>query len=327
MQLFKKGTLIILIFCNVYPMRRNLNYEKKSERVTQAQKIVGLLTVRNEQILIEQCLRALSLITDSIVILDDASDDDTAQIIKSLARSCNIEIILRKKKWYRDEPGDKNKLLEAGRKIGGTHFIFIDADEMFTANCVKNNYLRTKILRLKPGQKMHVYFYNLWRNTNCYRDDDSPWKPRYINCIFCDDGKCFYKNNGFIHTPHIPTNLIGKTVKLKDPDYGLMHFQFVNWENLLIKQAWYRCLERIRYPEKAINDINALYAPSKDETNLKVTQVPDDWFDHYNFIDSSVLEKPEVWRKKQVLEWFAQYGKQQFVDLDIWDIDWSFDRA
>ena len=106
-------------------------------------------------------------------------------------------------------------------------------------------------------------------------------------------------------------------------DYGLLHFQFVNWRNLLIKQAWYRCLEHIRNPSKSIADINALYAPSKDESNLRTAKAPKAWFTNYTFFDPSLYQKAELWREKEVLKWFTQYGKNFFEQLDIWDIDWG----
>ena len=37
-------------------------------------KIIGLVTVRNERLMIGQCLKALSYYIDAIVVLDDASE-------------------------------------------------------------------------------------------------------------------------------------------------------------------------------------------------------------------------------------------------------------
>ena len=61
-----------------------------------------------------------------------------------------------------------------------------------------------------------------------------------------------FMHPGFLHTPRLPENLKGKTFKLEGYEYGFMHFQFIDWENLLVKQAWYRCLEHIRYSTKKI---------------------------------------------------------------------------
>lgn len=351
--------------------------------------IVGLMAVRNESGILAQHLRAFSLYTDAIVVLDDASTDDTVVVIESLARECNIQKIIRKKVWHRDEPGDKNKLLEAGRELGGTHFIVMDADEMFTANCLENNFLRKKILELNPGDKLCMTLINLWRSADYYRYDASLWSGIQGDFVFCDDGQCSYISN-FIHTSRTPNNLTGKVIMLEtdhfalpgalkasdimtgprftsdeinyaqrylnyrylypkqengslidefkilfaaggpsvacyraDYTLGVLHFQFVNWENLLIKQAWYRCLEKIRDSDVRVEQINEKYGYSKNEEDLRLRPVPENWFEGYSFFDKNLYLDVVSWQKKQVLQWFDQYGTQYFEDLDIWDIDWT----
>ena len=163
-------------------------------------KIVALVPARNEGPRIAFCLRALACYADAIVFLDDCSDDDTVAVVESLAAECRVEKILRKKKWHRDEPGDRNALLQAGRAIGGTHFIILDADEAFTANCADNQFLRRLILALEPGDNLAMNWIQLWRGVGQYRFDNSVWTWNSKAIIFCDDGRCSYSSE-FIHTP------------------------------------------------------------------------------------------------------------------------------
>jgi glycosyltransferase involved in cell wall biosynthesis len=285
-------------------------------------KIVALMQVRNEQNFLRQCLLALRYYTDAIVILDDDSTDATLDIINSLVEECHIEKIIQNTQW-KDwaEPSNKNKLLSAAREIGGTHMIIIDADEMFSANYRDGDYLRRKILSLQPGDAMGVCWINLWRSLDVYRDDESVWVPRDNIRIFCDNGVAYYPE-GFLHGSPVPQGLNGIYYPSRDLTHGLLHFQFVNWQNLLIKQAWYRCLEHIHDPQKSIEHINLSYGQSKDERNIKFNKAHKEWLE-YPFFDKSVFEQPELWRKKQVLDWFAKYGREFFKDLDIWDIDWD----
>jgi len=285
-------------------------------------KIIGLIQARNESAIIAQCLKALALYTDSIVYLDDVSTDNTLEIVKSLSEECNIEKIITKDTWYRNANFDRNKLLQTGRELGGTHFIVIDADEMFTANCLKNNMLKKRILALKPGEKLKLNWIQLWKSLDYYRFDDSVWTNNYKDFIFCDDKKCFYERT-FIHIRRTPENLTGKVRTIEGYEYGMMHFQFVNWKNLLIKGAWYRCLERIRLPEKSDEEINRRYAPRTNEKNLGLKAASSFWFKGYNFFNPTVFNIPDSWRKKQVLQWFKEYGQDHFAGLDIWNIDWS----
>jgi len=285
-------------------------------------KIIGLVAVRNESIMIRQCLKALSLYTDAIIVLDDYSTDNTVEIIQSLAHECRIEKIITKDSWYRNESGDKYALLNAGRALGGTHFIVIDADEMFTANCLDNHCLRNAILALQPGDQLALTWIQLWRSTQQYRFDSSIWTNKDAFVIFCDEPQAEYDNR-FLHTSRIPRNLSGKQYTIPGYDYGLLHFQFVNWDNVLIKHAWYRCLERIRAPHKSIAEINSIYGASTDEKDLKTRLSPSNWFTNYSFFDPVIFEEPEKWRKVQVKEWFAEYGTDAFKELDIWDINWN----
>lgn len=285
-------------------------------------KIVGLVPVRNEQNIIAQCLRALSMFTDAIVYLDDASTDGTPNIVESLTHECKIERIIYKNEWYRDEPGDRNAMLNAGREIGGTHFIVIDADEMLSANLAINDCLVEAIRTLQPGDRIALNWIQLWRSIHEYRFDNSVWSWNYKEVIFCDDGVSFY-SSGFIHTPRVPNTLSGKEFIIEGYGAGLLHFQFVNWRNLLVKQAWYHCLEHIRDPNKPVQEINLKYSASTDETDIRLAPSRQDWFAGYSFFDESAFKKPEEWREQQVLEWFKLYGKSAFKELKIWDVDWK----
>jgi glycosyltransferase involved in cell wall biosynthesis len=284
-------------------------------------KIIGLMAFRNEAHILEQSLRALACYTDAIVVLDDASEDESLTIIQRIAHECHIEEIIEKKIWHRDEPGDRNKLLQAGRKLGGSHFICIDADEILTANCLKNNCLYNYILDLQPGDTLALYWIQLWRSITQYRAGSWAMEYRAKEIIFCDDGVCNYSSE-FIHTNPVP-KLSGSKKVLESYIYGLLHFQFVNWNNLLIKQAWYRCLERIKTPKKSVSEINNRYAYSKNERNLVLKNAPDYWFKEYSFFSKCIWETAPDWRKKQILSWFNDYGKDYFKDLDIWDIIWD----
>ncbi len=319
MQLSLKAFYLVILISITTSF--SANSPINSSATLHKQKIVGLLPVRNESHIIAQGLKTLSLYCDAIVVLDDASTDNTVEIIESLIAECHIEKIIKKKEWFRDEPGDRNALLQTGREIGGTHFIVLDADEMFTANCLGNDFLRNKILSLQPGDVLLLNLIQLWRSVDKYRFDDSIWTDHYGQFIFCDDGICSYSSD-FIHTGRTPNNLQGNDIILAG-DYGVMYFQFVNWRNLLTKQAWYRCLEHIHNPQKSISAINSLYAPSKNEYNLKCKPVPSYWFTNYPFFNKEVYNKPEQWREKQVLEWFKEHGQHFFSNLDIWDIDWG----
>lgn len=282
-------------------------------------KIIGLVPVRNEALIIEQCLRGLAPYVDEIIILNDASEDDTLDIIYRVGPSCKVSHVLNKPVWNRNESFDRNMLLIEGRKRGGTHFIVIDADEMFTANCLDDGFLRNAILALQPGDSLFMHWIRLWRDIDHFKSSDKEAKTM----IFCDDGIAVYPDS-LIHTPRIPRPLNGTKKGLGDPQtHGLLHFQSVNWRNMLIRQAWYQCFERIHFNNVDPKEIAAAYHRVTNENNIIVEPCPSYWFT-YDFLDKKVFEQPEQWREQQIAAWVKQYGFDHFKDLSIWNINWSF---
>lgn len=139
-------------------------------------KIVGMVQMRNEALIIEQCLRGLAQYTDSIVVLDDASEDQSVEIVKSLADELKIERIICNKKsgWEHSTEMDlRDLLIHTARSIGATHFIQLDADELLSARCMKNKWLKRKILSLKKGQVLNLPMIHPWKSIHYYRNDRS----------------------------------------------------------------------------------------------------------------------------------------------------------
>lgn len=281
----------------------------------QPPKIIGLVAGRNEERLIKQCLKALSLYADAIVYLDDCSTDKTLEIVQSLEQECRIERIITKEVWVRDEPGDRNRLLQAGREIGGTHFIFADADEMFSANCMHDNFIRTEILKLQKGEKLVVRLIDLWRSPLTYRIDRSSYANRILDVAFCDDGVCYYEA-GFIHASHSPQHRLAGEKWVMD-NHVVLHFAFVNWHEVAIKYAWYKCLERIRMPEKPIDAINYAYNSGTDENGMQLVRIDDEWLAGYDFFDAAIFDEFPLWRAHQIAQWIQEYGDEYFAGLGL----------
>jgi hypothetical protein len=182
-------------------------------------------------------------------------------------------------------------------------------------NCQYNNKVRQHILNLKPGEGLRLTWIQLWRSIYFYRFDDSMWTWNYGDFAFCDDGICSYKHD-FLHCPRIPKDLNGMRWVIEGYEFGVLHFQFVNWSNVMTKHAWYRCMERVHYSNRSAQEINNRYGASTDETNIRVVPAPAYWFD-YSFFDKEVCNTKELWREKEVMEWFTEYGLDRFIDLDI----------
>lgn len=313
---------------------------------TKSAKIVGLLQVRDEASIIEQCLRALAVYTDAIVVLDDASQDSTVEIVELLASTLTIEriVINKESAWEKGTERDNlQRLLNEGRAIGGTHFIFLNADEIFVSTCAKDDWLRKKILSLPSGYSMSVPMANVWNGTSHYRDDErcSPmyWKWREIDCIWCDDGQMNYENNiswtssKTLHISRMPSNYKG-VVRVYDINCGLIHFKCANLDNLKLKKIWYTMLEYIRlrdiysdFKKECVRCANKFYeyefsGIEGNERDILLREVPHSWYEGYDFFDSSCYMVEIAEKKRDIIRWLEQYGVEYFEYLDIWNLDW-----
>jgi glycosyltransferase involved in cell wall biosynthesis len=309
-------------------------------------KIVALMPVRNEARTIEQILRAVACYSDSIIILDDASNDTTLEILHNLASELTIEKIIEKKKWIRDEKADRQALLDAGRAAGGTHFIVLDADQMFSAHCLHNNWLRNKILQLLPGEVLRAPVINLWGSVQRYRDDTycNPFQKHWIQPIaVCDDQVSNYRNDkeifgesGSIHVWKFPLSL--KNLRYQDVldvNYGVLHFKSINLEDVFFKCIWYMFLEFVYLNKKNHNNAASLLDNAKkinnyyfgcydggevahDPQKAECSDVKESWYAYPFFVIDDFM-KQDISRKTDIEKWINEYGVIYFAYLNIWD--------
>ena len=93
--------------------------------------ILGLLRVRNEELILQDTLNHISHFCDGVIALDDASTDATYSILK--AAPIVLEI-LREEQWSVEnrpelETEHRLRLLLAARKYTPTWIYCLDADE------------------------------------------------------------------------------------------------------------------------------------------------------------------------------------------------------
>jgi len=260
-------------------------------------KKVGLVLAKGEGKRIVHCLRALAKIVDEIVYLDDNSPDQTLDFVYTVQRECRVSRIIESHLPDHNEGRDRNLLLEAGREIGGEVFVVLDVDEAFAANA--DFYLSEALNTLKPGEVVGAPWTHVWRSPWHYRVDPCVWVNNVRQVIFCDDGVSHYPDVS-LHCVRVPVN--GQLFTLP-PEIVLLHFQFVYWPNVVVKQAWYQFLE-IRRGQKDKAYLNREYGRALDETGLKTEPVNPDWF-HPFFVEQDWMMLYH-WRVQEMKAWRAK---------------------
>lgn len=273
-------------------------------------KIIALMPVKNDAWILKTTIPQLKRFSDEILCLDGYSEDNTVDLLRSMG----VKVRFQKDKEINYSKW-RNELLNWGRSEGGTHFIWLDADEAFTTNFLDN--YKDILSSMKEGEKISMQWLCLWKDYRVYRDDKSIWSNLYKDFIFCDD-KISTFNNTTLHEGRTPNSHSNKWIKIPLIKGSVLHFQFVPFKKFQMKQAFQRCREYVLNTGKA-RRINNKYSETLDENNVKTKQIPKEWLLGIN-IDDDINNLDDIYYKKSIINFFNEKGVEFFENLDIWHI-------
>jgi hypothetical protein len=201
-------------------------------------------------------LCALAPFVHATIVLDDDSTDGTASVAPS---ACNVAAVISKPKgWWRvgtrEETSDRNALLRAARGLSPTHIVALDGDEVLSAALLQEGLWWRLLGQLQVGQTLALPWLRVWKGgiglrVDALYDDAGVYSPargggqRLKGFAWADDGSTMYSGD-FIHTTRSPAG--GSTIIVDDIGMGLLHLQFVNWQEFVLKQVWYKMVEAQR---------------------------------------------------------------------------------
>jgi len=276
-------------------------------------KIIALLPIKNEAWILPTFLSSIKNIADEILVLDDNSKDESAKILEKAGVLIIKQGLVSEK--IKNMSVLRQALLETGRKRGGTHFIWLDADEAFSANFLQNG--RKIIEGLKPGEKLTMRWIALWKSPRQYFSGRGIWSEGYKDFIVHDLPEyCFPDRNLSEDRTEGPSR--DNLTKLPPEEGVVLHFQFVFWRKLQIKQAWYRCQELIKNP-KGSYSINCTYATTMDDSGAETSPVPQEWLDGIVLPQESGEEGAKL-QLEEIFSLFNQYNVKFFEPLEIWHV-------
>lgn len=285
-------------------------------------KVVGLMTARNEDWILGLTLRATMLIVDEMIVLDHASTDRTRAIVDEVAREQPGRLHYR----HEDDPvwreaAIRQRLLEEGRALGGTHFWVVDADEMVTGDLVP--LVRPWLASLAAGQALSLPWFPVWRSLDRRRcDGNAYWCVNRTPYGFRDHPAICYRprqaRKGYdIHTrkPALP----GGEREL-DVEGGVMHFVAADWRRLVAKTVWYKMIETVRFGDVSAAQLNAAYDQDLDEAGLVCVPLPAGWWDPYRDWRRHVDLESCSWFEEDCQRMWRQYGPELFAGLELWGV-------
>jgi hypothetical protein len=268
-------------------------------------KLVALVSVRDDEPLLRVTAESWFQAVDQVVALDDHSADGSGAFLADrgatvLTHSGQLDFGQR-----------RHHLLEAGRRLGGSHFVALDADEALGGVLIRN--LRSIAARLDAGEAAAIPFRTCWRRPDRHRIGGEYDLP--LACLFADDGVSAH-DAAAIHEDRVPRGLV--RVPVAATDGSIVHLQFLAWDRAQMKQAYYRCAELVA--GRSAVRINARYIGTLDGWWVRTRPLAPDAFHHLPGLDDLAHLAPS-WHRSAVLDWFAELGPSRFEPLNIWHVD------
>jgi hypothetical protein len=274
-------------------------------------KTIALMLVRNEDWILRTTLPQLRRFVDEIIALDGHSEDRTPALIQESGG-----IVISQDSDYVNYSRWRQTLLEKARERGGTHLVWLDADEAFTSNFLAT--FRQRLAAMRPGDKLGLDWLCLWKDPRQMRNDDSIWSHLIKDFVFCDDGRSAFSaadlHEGRTPGPNRPATI----VRIPRPQGAVLHFQFVPFEHFQMKQAFLRCLEWIMQKGRAWQ-INEKYAATLDDPSARCVPLPPEWIEGLRGLDDLRAIGSRFYGRL-VATYFEQHGPAFFEPLQIWHI-------
>jgi len=274
-------------------------------------KIIALMPAKNEEWILKTTLPQLKRFVDEILVLDGQSTDGTKAIVERFQGIA-----------YEQEGTEvhystwRQFLLTKGRERGGTHFVWLDADEAFTTNFLPT--FRSRLEQLRPGQKLVLDWLCLWKDPRQVRSDGSVYSVLPKDFVFCDDGVSGF-NPATLHEGRTPgPNDPERSLRIPREEGAVLHFQFVPFDRFQIKQAYMRCRELVMKTAQAW-EINEKYAITLDDPAARCVPAPAAWLEGITGLDD-LKNQGQGWYEQGVLDYFERQGPEFFEPLEIWHV-------
>ena len=276
--------------------------------------VICLTPVLNEAWILERFLKCASLWADHIIIADQHSTDESREIALQFPKVKLVENSAQKF----NEPDRQQMLLMEARRIPGPKILMaLDADEIFTANCLTSPEWQT-ILNSPPGTVIRFQWPEIVSNASGLCSFNFPWDPPIG---FVDDGSPHQGNA--IHSIRVPMPA-GANVLFPN-QIKLMHYCLFDRERFKSRIRWYQCWEFLNSGKRPVALYRFYHKDLFVSPNV-IQPVPEDWIREYQQrgIDMTSLHRDGCYRwDREILELFDKFGPAKFRRLAIWDAEWE----
>jgi glycosyl transferase family 2 len=286
-------------------------------------KLVGTMVARNERWVLGLSLRAALLAADEMIVLDHASTDGTADLVGRIAGEHPGRVhLLREDDPVWHERSIRQRLLEAGRDLGATHLLMLDADEVLTGNLLPS--LRGLFASLDPGEALRLPWLALWRSLDRYRDDEDKLSHIVRHLGYRDSPSlcCSERTDGYdIHCRELKGTSGQREPLASLAEGGVFHLAFADLRRHRSKLAWYKMIETLRFSWRFTPaQLNARYDRFLNEQGLRTSPVDAAWWAPYSQWLGELDLAGDGWHGEECRRLWAEHGTASFAGLELWDV-------
>jgi glycosyltransferase involved in cell wall biosynthesis len=198
-------------------------------------RIVAIAQIHNElrKGNLRRFLKYLRPLVDEVVIYDDASTDGSFEYVKRFTP----HVIRGAKNEFTEEMSHKKQLLAEALKFSPDFVMYLDADEILSANAVRE---LPKICQMMVSKKIDGMTFkkiNLWRSQSWQRVDNAYDAGWFTHLWRVTPGIGYPQVKPGLHQPPYPPTLkkIAKTNKIR-----MLHYGFSSDEAIMSKYLTYR---------------------------------------------------------------------------------------
>jgi len=280
--------------------------------------LVNIQPVRNEAWCLGLTARALLRWVDQAVFLLHASSDASGDILEAIAGEYpgRVHVIHEPDPVWK-EMHHRQRLLQYAREIGATHVSVLDADEIVAGDTLA--IIRDRIGQLAPRKFAAIKFRNIIDGLDHYRAEQGVWGTDAGTIVAFGDHPHLYweARNGYDHHQRSPYGA-------EPSDYitggGLLHLQFASRRRLVEQHAMYKVIERIKYPQKRIREIDSLYNMAPSLGGIEKGACPAEWWEPYVDLMQHVDVDAEPWHEAEAKRLVEERGRYHFGGLDLFGI-------
>ncbi len=287
-------------------------------------KLICLMPARNEDWVLGLSARAALMWCDYLVVMLHRSVDESENLLHSVIQETDEDcgpgpgsgrlvkrrvIVLKDEGRHWQEMRLRQELLEVGRKLGGTHFALVDADEVLTGDLLPR--IRRLVEHTEPGSILMLP----WLCMKCEYDPEPSaqipnlvmssgmWNEQRASTAFPDNPVYHWAARATYDFHH--RHPMGRDLQwyspIEDRSSGLMHLQFASRRRLLAKQFLYQLIEVTRWPgRRPVSEVRDMYARTVNEAaSASVERVPASWWAPYSHLMQYLHVDSEPWQEKE----------------------------